>query len=710
MKHSADGGKTWSEPVRLPYDGYGGPGNDRALQIRSGRVLLPCWVSLDEMGSAHSYVLYSDDRGATWKKTELVSVPKGSSGRKTDPAAEEPMIVELNSGRLMMVMRTYLKSLWVSYSDDQGTTWSKPQASGIPAPGAMPTIKRMPSGGILLVWNWAPAEKIDGPWPRNYISTAVSTDDGKTFTSVRHLDGSDDYPGKITMANVAFVGSNAVITYSNSPSKKNTYDWRLQVIPLQWFYEGDRGQAYQVAQPETAPPAVSDEPASPRKIGATHQLVLDESLFAQMEGLGLIVNQPVKYHENPVLTYTEPWEANCVTMWGSVLYDAERQQFQAWYEVHKKAPPPEDPPLLFCYATSKDGIHWEKPALGLFEVDGSKANNVVMTGHFDAPTVFRNPKDEGEKKYLMAWYDGTVPGIRVSWSPDGIHWNHPDMVAIPSGDRSTAGYDPLREKFYIITRVWWSVRTCALWESDDGEHYQYVKELVAADGQDPADTELYGMLKFPWGGMHLGAIEMFYIPQRKLNAQLVYSHDGLHWHRAAGRQTFLDWGPPGSWDRAWVFPSHNPPIRVGDKLYIFYQGRQTLHWSVLPFGIIGSVGLATLRPDGFVSLEPIEPLDRNNKTHRHQGTATTVPLVLEGKSLHLNAIARPGSVRVEVLDQNGEPIRGYSQDDAQPIHRVDSLDAKVGWKDDRTLEALSGRPVRLRFHLQGAKLYSFWVE
>ena len=135
-----------------------------------------------------------------------------------------------------------------------------------------------------------------------------------------------------------------------------------------------------------------------------------------------------------------------------------------------------------------------------------------------------------------------------------------------------------------------------------------------------------------------------------------------------------------------------------------------MHWCALPFGIIGSVGLAFLRPDGFVSLDPIEPLDRNNRDHGHQGTATTVPLRLEGETLHLNALARPGSVRVEVLDLDGAPIPGFTRDDVQPIEKVDRQDTPVAWNGDHTLAELSSRPIRLRFHIQGAKLYSFWSE
>jgi sialidase-1 len=244
VKRSTDNTKTWSKPERLPYRGYGSLANDRAIQISTGRILVPCWVSMDQLGSCHAYCFYSDDNGRTWKTTARISAPKGSTGRKSDPAAEEPMVVELKDGRLMMVLRVYLKSIYVSYSEDHGAAWSSPRSSGIPAPGSMTTLTRMPDGNLLLIWNWAPLEKINGPLPRTFLTAAVSTDEGKNFSSVRHLDGGPDFKGKITMANVTFCNGNAVITYSRVPSGGNAYDWRLQVIPLAWFYEGDLQQVY----------------------------------------------------------------------------------------------------------------------------------------------------------------------------------------------------------------------------------------------------------------------------------------------------------------------------------------------------------------------------------------------------------------------------------------------------------------------------------
>jgi len=253
VKRSTDGGETWGQLCRLPYEGYGGVGCDRAIQIHSGRVLLPCWVSTDELGSSRVWVFRSDDEGESWERSDMISTPKGSTGRRTDPAAEEPMIIELKGGRLMMIMRTYLKSIYRCFSSDGGVTWTTPEATGIPAPGSMATIKRLPDGNILLIWNWARPETIDGPWPRNFLSAAISQDEGESFSYLRHLDGADDFQGKITMANVAYAsGGKVIITYSKSMTKKNAYNWQLQVLPLAWFYEGDESRIYAPAMaPDT---------------------------------------------------------------------------------------------------------------------------------------------------------------------------------------------------------------------------------------------------------------------------------------------------------------------------------------------------------------------------------------------------------------------------------------------------------------------------
>jgi hypothetical protein len=244
MKRSTDGGVTWSRPTKLPFEGFAILPGDSAIQLDGGRVLVPVWKYFNGAKSSSSFCFYSDDRGMTWEKSNEITAPKGSSGRRADPAAEEPKIVELTDGRLKMFLRTYLGSFFVSYSEDQGATWSDPVDSGIVAPGSMPTIKRLPTGDLLLIYNWGKPETIVGPWPRSHLASAISQDDGKNFSFWRLLDGGADFDGKITMANFTVCGGNVVVTYSKSLTKKNAYNWRQQVIPIQWFYEGDKTKVY----------------------------------------------------------------------------------------------------------------------------------------------------------------------------------------------------------------------------------------------------------------------------------------------------------------------------------------------------------------------------------------------------------------------------------------------------------------------------------
>jgi sialidase-1 len=219
--------------------------HDHAVLLKSGRVILPTWVSHDRMKSTYSFTFYSDDKGHTWKKSNEITVRLPSKGRDTSPAAEEPTIVELKDGGLLMLIRTYVGSFFKSYSNDRGATWSEAVNSGIPAPGAQPTLVRIPaSGDLLLLFNYGEAEEINGPWPRTRIASAISRDEGRTFSSIRILDGSPNFKGKITMANVTFSGKNAIVCYSKSPNQRNIYSWMLQVLPTAWFYEGDWGKVY----------------------------------------------------------------------------------------------------------------------------------------------------------------------------------------------------------------------------------------------------------------------------------------------------------------------------------------------------------------------------------------------------------------------------------------------------------------------------------
>ena len=160
-------------------------------------------------------------------------------------------------------------------------------------------------------------------------------------------------------------------------------------------------------------------------IGSAKQLFVDDYLIESMTNTRQIMNPAEKAENNPVVRPEHPWEGNCVITWGSVLFDAEEKLFKVWYEAYKKFPRHGDGTIV-CYATSKDGLRWEKPKLGLYDYLGSKANNIVfwLKGKgIDAPTVFRVPNPTPEVKYRMYFHQfgNRVQGLLDSLANSILH-------------------------------------------------------------------------------------------------------------------------------------------------------------------------------------------------------------------------------------------------------------------------------------------------
>ncbi len=105
----------------------------------------------------------------------------------------------------------------------------------------------------------------------------------------------------------------------------------------------------------------------------------------------------------------------------------------------------------------------------------------------------------------------------------------------------------------------------------------------------------------------------------------------------------------------------------------------------------------TIRLDGFVSLNA--PLSG--------GELLTKPLLFSGKKLSINySTSAMGTVRVELQDADGKPISGYTIDDCLE-HYGDSVQQTIAWKNGTDLSTLAGKPVRLKFVLKDADLFSF---
>jgi hypothetical protein len=181
-----------------------------------------------------------------------------------------------------------------------------------------------------------------------------------------------------------------------------------------------------------------------------------------------------------------------------------------------------------------------------------------------------------------------------------------------------------------------------------------------------------------------------------LDIQLVYSRDGLVWHRARGRRPFIVPGPYGTWDCGMLHSTARPPLLVDDQLYIYYGG---FPWTHVPADQTGphGQGLAILRRDGFMSIQA-DQVDGFFLTHPHP---------YNGEKLYINAHTNRGYVRAVPVDPiTLDPLEGAEGSNA---FEGDSTKAELTWPDGG-LDKFIGQEIQLRFECKGADVYSYWFK
>jgi hypothetical protein len=223
-RRSNDEAKTWSEQfVVTPNQGYNLLHNDKLIQLSSGRIIAPIEMELREEGGDHrgfvSYVSYSDDNARSWWQSKnLVNV--------LPVEAQEPHVVELKDGRLMMLCRTYSGYVVRSYSDDQGASWSPGEHLknlSLPPNSSALNVKRIPSTGDLLLLRCSGGVERR----RTPFVSAISKDEGQTWTDERVIlgDSNDDYG----YPSILFLDDKAIISFHR---RDGLYVAR---IPIDWF-------------------------------------------------------------------------------------------------------------------------------------------------------------------------------------------------------------------------------------------------------------------------------------------------------------------------------------------------------------------------------------------------------------------------------------------------------------------------------------------
>ena len=497
-----------------------------------------------------------------------------------------------------------------------------------------------------------------------------------------------------------------------------------------------------------------------RDIGSNKEFFIDEAPISSMKNVRLTMNAPYQDHE-PVFLPEAPWEYR-IYPYATVMREGD--VFRLWYLAYEWDPPAgvelpvagtaEDARLFWkhtrgrlCYAESTDGVHWERPNLGLVEYSGSGDNNIlgpathdpVQQAGWNAGTVFKDPTAPPQSRYKL-WSEIRVgeegkSGLTGFSSPDGLRWTANENYPLPGP------CDCLNVVFWD-ERIQQYVGYSRLWTADSrGDRYRAVRRLVSPDfeqwedmghvlGADEVDLALpvkrqrqsrqimdfHGNCVFKYPGTsdaYLALPEVWWhwsanpFPAEgrdqeqmggfpdSVDVQLATSRDGIKWQRSGGRNPFLRLGSRDAGDSRMIY-AFTQPVQVGDELWIYYGGFR--------YGISEGVALkrgayfrARLRLDGFISADaPYEG-----------GELVTVPLSFRGDRLALNAdTSAGGAIRVQIEDPDGTPIEGYSMGEADEVNG-NSVRHFATWAGGAHVGELAGRAVRLRFMMNGCKLYSF---
>lgn len=449
----------------------------------------------------------------------------------------------------------------------------------------------------------------------------------------------------------------------------------------------------------------------PLRIGSQLQLFVDDYFIGSLKGAELRMQQPLA--AGKAIAFDRPWEGN-VSGYVTVLKDDGkfRMYYRGWslpdyvnasaLKAGERQHPKNDASI--CYAESADGINWTKPDLGLIDFNGSKRNNIVLRGegaHNFMAFLDTRPGVANSERFKAVGGDRALYAFR---SPDGVRWEKMRAESVITDgafdSQNVVFFDSLLGKYVAIYRDFrQGVRTVKRAESTD--FLTWTPGVWADYGTAPKE-QLYTNATQPYfrAPQIYVAFPKRFVPWRKplgdvpsdgvSEAVFMTTRDGVHWQR-----TFLEaFIRPGIDKRDWVHRDHMVATGVmptGPGEISIYAQR---HYN-FPTAFLERM---TLRTDGFVSVH----------AGYKGGELITKDFILEGSSMVLNfSTSAVGSIQYEIVDSNGNALPGFGLGQTPVIYGDDIervIQIPQGRMRDR--ERLSALPVRLRFLLKDADIYS----
>jgi len=454
-------------------------------------------------------------------------------------------------------------------------------------------------------------------------------------------------------------------------------------------------------------------------VGSRRELFVDTYFIEEMKGTSLKLHAPVP-REN-VLFFDKPWEGRYC---GYVTLLQDQGQILAYYRGLPEAGKDGSNMEVTCLAHSQDGIHFERPNLELFEVNGSEKNNVVLAHNAPFSHNFSPWADEkpglNRKERFKALAGTGKSGLVAFVSEDGIHWRKmQENPVLTQGafDSQNVAFWSHPEGCYVAYFRTWSggdykdFRTVSRCTSQDFIHWSEPEVMTYGDR---APEHIYTNQTLPYfRAPHLYiATAARFMPGRRvisesqaqdLGADARYSGDCsdtvLMTSRGGARydRTFMEgFIRPGLGESNWTsrtnYPARGIVPNSPEEMSMYVQrsyGQPTHHLQRL-----------SMRTDGFTSVN----------APYGTGEMLTKPFTFQGTHLILNfSTSAAGSLWVEVRDREGAILSGFSEKECDEI-LGDEIERAVTWKGSSDISSLQGRSIRLRFVMKDADLYSLYFQ
>ena len=449
-------------------------------------------------------------------------------------------------------------------------------------------------------------------------------------------------------------------------------------------------------------------------LGSRRELFVDQFLVEKLSGVKLKMHEP--HRDGVAIPFDKPWEGG-FSSYATVIKDGDL--FRMYYRGKPSVSQDGSDDEVVCCAESKNGVEWKKPNLGLFEVRGTRDNNVVWTNapyaHNFSPLLDDKPGVPASERYKAL--AGTYKtGLHAFKSADGVRWSalHPEAVFTKGAfDSQNVAFWSAHEQQYICY-----FRTM---KKIGGESIRWISRTTSKDfinWSEPAEMEFGDTPPehFYTNGTHpyfraphifIALAKRFFPGKVALSKEQakalvddpgyrVASSDSIFMTTRGGAhydRTFMEaFIRPGPSAEDWIARDNTPALGVvpaNDREMFIYRGSHYAQPSA-------QMTRYSLRTDGFVSV---------NAPYAG-GELLTKRLKFSGNKLEINFVcSAAGGVRVEIQDEDGKAIPGFASADC-PEMIGDDISRIVWWVNGSDVGKLAGKSVRLRFLMKDADLYS----